>query len=92
MEKAKERMAKVKATAKEHAANIGLTSETADAVWTSTKDLGTQLWTEANNNKVATAAAIFVGWEMTELCDNVETMADASAISAYVDINEYYGS
>jgi hypothetical protein len=88
MKKAKEQIAK----AKEHAATIGLTSENADAVWTSAKELGTQLWTEANNNKVATAAAIFVGWELTELCDNVETMADASAISAYVDINEYYGS
>ena len=88
MVNAKEQMAK----AKEHAAKIGITKENAktagDAMYDGLKAVGT----DCINNPIPTVAALIVGYQLDCLTEDISTMADASAMSAYVDINEYYGS
>ena len=88
MVNAKEQMAK----AKEQAAKIGITKENAktagDAVYDGLKAVGT----DCINNPIATGLTLVAGYQLDCLADDISTMADASAISAYRDINEYFGS
>jgi len=85
---AKEQMAK----AKEQAAKIGITKENAktagDAVYNGLKAVGT----DCINNPIATGLTLITFYTVEGVAEDISMMADASAMSAYVDINEYYGS
>jgi len=85
---AKEQMAKAKA----QAAKLGLTKTNAQTAGSAMYDGLKAIGRDCRDYPMATAAAVVVGFTLDGVAEDISTMADASAMSAYVDINEYYGS